>query len=125
MLKLREKLNKYRRRVEPAEQPFQKVHDMVVNAQRRKMTEGDFNFDDSVLQTKGILQATALSFRLDIALFRIFWPYINRPERAKQKFQSIWRDFETSVLHLLTTLSANPDPRSRWKDISSWPSSMR
>jgi hypothetical protein len=45
---------------------------MVVNAQRRKMTSGDFKFDNSVLQTKGILQATALSFRLDIALFSDF-----------------------------------------------------
>jgi hypothetical protein len=35
ILHLRSKINRYCRRVEPAEQPFQKVHDMVINAQRR------------------------------------------------------------------------------------------
>lgn len=72
ILQLRAQINGYCHRVKPAEQPFQKVHDMVVNAQRRKMTSRDFKFDNSVLQTKGILQATALSFRLDIALFSDF-----------------------------------------------------
>jgi hypothetical protein len=36
------------------------------------MTTGDFKFDNSVLQTRGTLQATALNFRLDIALFSDF-----------------------------------------------------
>lgn len=72
ILQLRAQIKGYCRRVKPAEQPFQRVRDMVVNAQRRKMTTGDFKFDSSVLQTKGILQATALSFRLDIALFSDF-----------------------------------------------------
>ncbi|KAF3387285.1 NFX1-type zinc finger-containing protein 1 [Penicillium rolfsii] len=72
ILQLRAQINGYCRRVEPAEQPFQRVHDMVVNAQRRKTTTGDFKFDNSVLQTKGILQAKALSARLDIALFSDF-----------------------------------------------------
>jgi hypothetical protein len=58
---------------------------MVVNAQRRKMTTGDFKFDNSVLQTKGVLQATALSFRLDIALFSDFQSLLHetRPSETK------------------------------------------
>lgn len=69
---LRSKINGYCRRVGPAEEPFQKVHGMIINTLRRKLTTGGFKFGDSVLQTKGILQATALSFLLDIALFSDF-----------------------------------------------------
>ncbi|KAJ5760745.1 NF-X1 finger and helicase domain protein [Penicillium odoratum] len=72
MIKLREQIMKYLRDVNPEEQPFQRVREMVVNAQRHKTTSGDFTFGDEILQTKGVLQAAALSLRLDIALLADF-----------------------------------------------------
>lgn len=85
ILQLRTKINSYCRRVARTEQPFQKIHDMVINAQRRKMTTGEFIFDDNVLQTKGILQATGLSLRLDIALFPDFLVLLREARKGDTK----------------------------------------
>ncbi|KAJ6096170.1 hypothetical protein N7486_006916 [Penicillium sp. IBT 16267x] len=72
MIELRARIMKYLQDVNPEEQPFQRVRDMVINAQRRKKTTGDFKFGDEILQTKGVLQGAALSIRLDIALLSDF-----------------------------------------------------
>ncbi|KAF4244417.1 hypothetical protein CNMCM6805_008669 [Aspergillus fumigatiaffinis] len=47
-----------------------KVHGR--NAKRRNKTDGDFDFDNTILQSKGVLLATALNLRLDIALLTDF-----------------------------------------------------
>jgi hypothetical protein len=44
------------------------VRNLVEYAQRRKKTSGEIDFDNNVPQTKGLLQGTALSLRLDLAL---------------------------------------------------------
>ncbi|OKO98818.1 hypothetical protein PENSUB_8735 [Penicillium subrubescens] len=85
ILQLRARINGYCRRVKPSEQPFQKVHDMVGNPQRRKTTTSNVKFDNSVLQTKGILQATALSFRLDIAMLSDFLTLLHEVRTFKIK----------------------------------------
>ncbi|KAI9925336.1 hypothetical protein MW887_006264 [Aspergillus wentii] len=72
IIDLRKRILKYCSRVKPEEQPFNRVRDMVENARRRNKTTSNFEFDNNVLQTKGILQATALSIRLDIALLADF-----------------------------------------------------
>ncbi|OGE53266.1 hypothetical protein PENARI_c008G07865 [Penicillium arizonense] len=72
ILDLRMRIGKYRSRVEPEEQPFERVRVMVEDAQRRKKTTGSLPFLSGVLQTKGYIQATALLLRLDIALFADF-----------------------------------------------------
>jgi hypothetical protein len=71
-MKLRNRIASYCRKVTFEEQPFNRVRNMVDNARRRKGTAGIFDFDESVLQTKGFLLATALTLRLDIALLADF-----------------------------------------------------
>ncbi|KAH2935861.1 hypothetical protein KXW15_004338 [Aspergillus fumigatus] len=70
--KLRSKVVAYRKRVALDEQPYDRARSMVENAKRRKKTDGDFDFDDTILQSKGLLLAIALNLRLDIALLTDF-----------------------------------------------------
>ncbi|KAG2025031.1 hypothetical protein GB937_003258 [Aspergillus fischeri] len=70
--KLRDKVVAYRKRVALDEQPYDRVRSMVENAKRRKKTDGDFDFDNTILQSKGLLLATALNLRLDITLLTDF-----------------------------------------------------
>ncbi|GFF38911.1 NFX1-type zinc finger-containing protein 1 [Aspergillus udagawae] len=70
--KLRSKVVAYHKRVALDEQPYDRVRSMVENAKRRNQTDGDFDFDNTILQSKGVLLATALNLRLDIALLADF-----------------------------------------------------
>ncbi|KAJ5736769.1 uncharacterized protein N7483_001894 [Penicillium malachiteum] len=72
LLVLRRKITEYQAKVKAEEQPFNRVCNMVKNARQRKMTSGQFTFDESVLQTRGQIQATALLLRLDTALLSDF-----------------------------------------------------
>ncbi|KAJ5385775.1 hypothetical protein N7509_008316 [Penicillium cosmopolitanum] len=72
ILALRCRLKEYQERVKLEEQPFIQVRNMVENARRRKTTSSQFGFHESVLQTKGQLQAAALLLRLDLALLGDF-----------------------------------------------------
>ncbi|KAJ6020902.1 hypothetical protein N7540_006406 [Penicillium herquei] len=72
MLAFRRKVIEYQSKVKVGEQPFNLVCNAVKNARRRKMTAGHFVFDESVLQTKGQIQASALLIRLDTALLSDF-----------------------------------------------------
>ncbi|RAH44654.1 P-loop containing nucleoside triphosphate hydrolase protein [Aspergillus brunneoviolaceus CBS 621.78] len=72
LIALREKINSYKSRVQLQEQPFVRVRNMVEDAHRRKRSPGKFDFDANVLQTKGYLQAAALSLRLDASLLADF-----------------------------------------------------
>lgn len=76
--KLRDKVVAYRKRVAVEEQPYDRVRSMVENAKRRNKTDGDFDFDNTILQSKGVLLATALNLRLDIALLTDFLEVKNR-----------------------------------------------
>lgn len=71
-LRLRQKIMEYWERVKLDEQPFNQVRNMVEDARRRKKTSGQFGFDESVLQTKGQIQAASLLLRLDSALLGDF-----------------------------------------------------
>ncbi|PLB46313.1 hypothetical protein P170DRAFT_479223 [Aspergillus steynii IBT 23096] len=73
IITLRGRLNQYYNQVKPQEQPFQRVRDMVENAKRRRGLTTEFVIDDGVLLSKGVILATALSIRLDIALFSDFF----------------------------------------------------
>ncbi|KAF7173984.1 hypothetical protein CNMCM5623_006251 [Aspergillus felis] len=70
--KLRDKVVDYRKRVALDEQPYDRVRSMVENSKRRNKTDGDFDFDNTILQSKGVLLATALNLRLDITLLTDF-----------------------------------------------------
>ncbi|KKK22768.1 hypothetical protein ARAM_003912 [Aspergillus rambellii] len=73
LLRLRQQLVEYRNKVKIEEQPFSQVRNMVEDARRRKQqVRSDFDFDESVLQTKGLTQATALLLRLDNSLLADF-----------------------------------------------------
>lgn len=68
ILDLRKRVDLYRRRVKPEEQPFERVRKMIENARQRQKISTNSDHVDNVLQTKGFFQGTALLIRLDIAL---------------------------------------------------------
>lgn len=68
LLALRARLSEYQKRVEMEEQPFNQVRRMVQGACQRKQIAGQFVFDETVLQTKGYILASALLLRLDLVL---------------------------------------------------------
>ncbi|OJJ85103.1 putative NF-X1 finger and helicase domain protein [Aspergillus glaucus CBS 516.65] len=68
ILEMHKRVNKYCRGVDVDEQPFNRVRDLVWYARQRNKLASVFEFDNNVLQTKGALQGTALSVRLDLAL---------------------------------------------------------
>ncbi|EED11898.1 nonsense-mediated mRNA decay protein, putative [Talaromyces stipitatus ATCC 10500] len=75
ILDLRQRISTYQKRVSPEEQPFIRVHQLATNARRWQNTintSDDFGDVSEVLQTKGFLQGTALSLRLDIELLADF-----------------------------------------------------
>ncbi|KAJ5587038.1 uncharacterized protein N7459_002803 [Penicillium hispanicum] len=69
---LRKRIVDYKEKVKMEEQPFSQVRNMVEDARRRKRMTGQFDFDETVLETKGHLQAAALLLRLDTALLSDF-----------------------------------------------------
>ncbi|EAW11252.1 putative NF-X1 finger and helicase domain protein [Aspergillus clavatus NRRL 1] len=74
LIELRNRVLAYRKQVALDEQPYNRVRSMVENVKRRKNTDShdQLDFDDTVLQTKGVLLASALSLRLDLALLSDF-----------------------------------------------------
>lgn len=68
ILDVRGRIHDYCNRVALEEQPLIRVYNMVEYARRRNITSRSFEFDNNMLQTKGLLQGTALSLRVDIAL---------------------------------------------------------
>lgn len=70
--KLRSRIVQYYKAVEEEEQPFSRVQAHVESARRRKGASGSFEFDGSVVQTKGVFLATTLLMRLDISLLGNF-----------------------------------------------------
>jgi len=64
----RSKVAGYQRRVKLSEQPFSKVRNAVDDVRRRTGRGVSFGFDESILQTKGLIMATSLMLRLDLAL---------------------------------------------------------
>ncbi|GAP86863.2 putative nf-x1 finger and helicase [Rosellinia necatrix] len=59
-------------RVRTEEQPLQLVANYVRYATRQRKIAGAFAFDESALQVKGVLQASALSLRCEITIFANF-----------------------------------------------------
>lgn len=58
--------------VRKEEQPLQRVADFVRHAMTQRTTTDAFAFDESALQVKGVLQATALSLKCEIVIFTDF-----------------------------------------------------
>lgn len=87
MLDLRKRVDAYRRRVKPEEQPFERVRAMIENARARKNIESNVDRIDNVLQTKGFLQGTALLLRLNIALIVDLLNLVSRGQPSEVKFE--------------------------------------
>ncbi|KAK6397849.1 hypothetical protein LTR65_005097 [Meristemomyces frigidus] len=69
LLKLRKDVRDFMQKVSKEEQPFQRVRDMVETVRRRAVFDADtptFDFDQTILQTRGHLLATALLIRCDL-----------------------------------------------------------
>ncbi|PYH91620.1 P-loop containing nucleoside triphosphate hydrolase protein [Aspergillus ellipticus CBS 707.79] len=85
LIKLRERMVKYYNEVKVEEQPFSRVRALVQRAQQLKAAKGAFQFNESVLQTKGVLLATALLMRLDVALLGDFLSLYERSNTAAMR----------------------------------------
>ncbi|KAI1170055.1 hypothetical protein F4777DRAFT_595622 [Nemania sp. FL0916] len=59
-------------RVRKEEQPLQRVANFVQHAMKQRNITGEFVFDESALQIKGVLQASALSLKCEIMIFTDF-----------------------------------------------------
>ena len=79
---LRSLIVKYYTAVDETEQPFARVQALVESAGKRKGTAGVFEFDGSVVQTKGVFLATSLLMRLDIVLLGDFLSLYQRSRRG-------------------------------------------
>lgn len=66
------RISSYKNKVAVEEQPFQRVADFVKHANHQHKTTQEFQFDDSVIQVKGYLLATALLLKCDIVVFSDF-----------------------------------------------------
>ncbi|KAK5662144.1 hypothetical protein OQA88_8049 [Cercophora sp. LCS_1] len=72
MLNLWTDVRTFYRRVQKEEQPFHRVADLVRHANRQNQTKQEFRFDESVIQVKGSLLATALLLKCEIVVFSDF-----------------------------------------------------
>ncbi|KAN0075671.1 hypothetical protein V8E54_006941 [Elaphomyces granulatus] len=72
IIRLRDRIGSYLRKVGEEEQPFNRVRFMVEIARKRRGATGTFSFDETILHTKGFHLALALIVRLDIALLADF-----------------------------------------------------
>lgn len=61
-------IGSYASDVRREEQPFQRVADLVLFANRQNKTHGEFRFDDSINQIKGSLLADTLLLKCDLAI---------------------------------------------------------
>ncbi|CAI6083594.1 unnamed protein product [Clonostachys chloroleuca] len=65
IIKLRQRLNFYKNKVAREEQPFHRVATYVQSANRRNKETRDFQYDDSVIQNKGMLLAESLLLKTE------------------------------------------------------------
>lgn len=98
MFNARRVLLEYLAKVQEAEQPIQRVRDMVEAVRRRKAGDGTllspFDFDQSVLQTGVGLRGLALLLRCDLDIFSdVLLVREKTPRKAHAKDESLKVDF--------------------------------
>ncbi|KAI1757927.1 hypothetical protein F4782DRAFT_475735 [Xylaria castorea] len=71
-LRLWARISTFIGQVRKEEQPLQRVADFVRHASRQQQVINEFAFDESALQAKSVLQASALSLKCDIVIFTDF-----------------------------------------------------
>ncbi|PLB42026.1 putative NF-X1 finger and helicase domain protein [Aspergillus candidus] len=87
MNQLRSQIVAYYKKVDLEEQPFTQVWSRVEDARRRKRTTGQLAMDESVLQTKGSIQALSLLIRLDTTLLGDFFSLHKRVQLAQSTLE--------------------------------------
>ncbi|KAJ5950739.1 Zinc finger CCCH-type [Penicillium vulpinum] len=108
ILALRKRVDSYRRRVKPEEQPFERVRRMIENARQRRKIKITPDHVENVLQTKGFLQGTALLIRLDTALLVDLLSLVSKgqPSEVTPRFeldlQKIKDDCQTLIQQAVT-----------------------
>ena len=94
---VRRTILRYQGQVKLAEQPFQRVRNMVEAVRRRKAGEGadikSFDFDQSLLQTKGSLLGLALILRCDLTIISDVIAVRDRTPVVPRKNEELEIDF--------------------------------
>ncbi|VUC25866.1 unnamed protein product [Clonostachys rosea] len=95
IIKLRHRLNKYKNKVAREEQPFHRVATYVHSANRRNKETREFQYDDSVIQNKGMLLAESLLLKTEITAISDFISLCKsgkaHPPRAQVDFASYFK----------------------------------
>ncbi|KAI1502244.1 hypothetical protein F5X99DRAFT_162799 [Biscogniauxia marginata] len=102
-------IGEFRNRVSREEQPFQRVSDFVRHANRQQRTDGVFTFDESVIQVKSHLQATALLMKCEVTIFQDFVQlYRNWKQKPEVKINLTQHFSDCNVLVTLAQKSHHP-----------------
>ena len=108
----RARIMDYHNHVSLSEQPLNRVKEAVDAVRRRTGKGAKFDFDETVLQTKGFILATALVLRLDLAVLSTFIILDEQPgsattaERTKLDLKNWYQDCEN--LLAIATQSKQP-----------------
>lgn len=90
LFSLHQKINSFINKTAANEQPFKSVHDIVEALRRRRLDAGEaidaFDFDQSLLQTRGNLLATALVIRCELIAVSDFIKVFDTRKRLKDPF---------------------------------------
>ncbi|KAI0532081.1 hypothetical protein GGR58DRAFT_491534 [Xylaria digitata] len=71
-IRLFNRISQFIGQVRKEQQPLQRVADHVRHATRERKTTGAFTFDESAIQVKGVLQASALSLKCEVVILTDF-----------------------------------------------------
>lgn len=113
ILALREQIDVFLKQTSAEEQPFKRVHDIVESLRRRRLADGEpidaFDFDKTLLQSRGSLLATALAIRCEIVAISDFVIVYNaqrqRPKYSLEVDFSQCRDSCETLVELATSTS--------------------
>lgn len=96
MVKLWNEIRSFAGEVRREEQPFQRVADLVRYANQQHTPQNDFSFDESVLQVKGTIIATALLLRCELVVLSDFAELRKGGSEVLQRAE-VKLDFETQL----------------------------
>ncbi|KAK0716812.1 hypothetical protein B0T26DRAFT_811960 [Lasiosphaeria miniovina] len=112
MMKVWAEISSFASMVQEAEQPFQRVADLVKHANRLNRTNEEFQFDESVIQVKGHLLAMTLLLKCDVAVFSDFFHLQSEGMLlTSQRPEIDWSIYTTESAKLIEAARANMFPR--------------
>ena len=111
ILKIWKKISSYKNKVAKEEQPFQRVADFVKHANHHRGTTQEFQFDDSVIQVKGYLVATALLLKCDIVVFSDFIRHCKEGRLTQDEFKADMTTHLQDCENLINLAHSSVHPR--------------